>query len=216
MMEGAERGAWLARRAGKLTASRMADAMSYLKGGLPSAKRTGYMKELLAERIADANARHYVSPAMEHGILYESEALMAYEAATGNLVGDPRLVADLGVFDHERIENFAATPDGMLDDGGLIEAKCPTTGVFVDWVLAGKVPDEHKPQMIAQCACTGRRWVEFVAFDPRIKEESRRLFIRRFVPTPEEISHIESEAERFLAELENLFDMLVTAQHEAA
>lgn len=211
MIEHEELGAWLARRAGKLTASRMADAMDFLKGGRPSAKRTGYMKDLLAERIADANARHYVSPAMEHGILYESDALMAYEAATGNLVGDPRLFAELGVFDHERIENFAASPDGMLDDGGLIETKCPTTSTFVDWKLAGVVPEEHKPQMIAQCACSGRKWVDFVAFDPRIREESRRLFIRRFVPTVEEIAAIETAAETFLTELENLFDQFVNA-----
>ena len=29
--------------------------------------------------------------------------------------------------------------------------------------------------MLAQLACTGRKWVEFVAFDPRIRDENKRM-----------------------------------------
>ena len=200
MREGDELAAWLSARAGKLTASRMRDAMDFLKSGAPSAKRTQLMRELLAERLTGHSVRHYVTDAMQHGLEMEADALAAYEAETGTFV------LPAGFYDHPRIDNLGATPDGLLPDGGLIEAKCPTTATFVDWTMAGVVPDEHKPQMIVQIACTGRQWCEFVAYDPRIKDAKRRLFVRRYEPTADEIAAVESAAEAFLAELDRAFD----------
>jgi hypothetical protein len=163
MREGDELAAWLAARAGKLTASRMRDAMSFRKDGKPSAERSQLMRELLAERITGHSVRHYVTDAMQHGLDTEADALAAYEAATGELV------TPAGYYDHPRIDNVGATPDGLLSGDGLIETKCPTTATFIDWTMAGEVPAMHKPQMIIQLACTGRAWCEFVAYDPRIQ-----------------------------------------------
>lgn len=208
MMDDGERAAWLEMRAGKLTASRMADAMDFLKNGKPSKARTDYIKELLAERLADASVRHYVSPAMLHGLEFEDEAKRAYETATADLIDDPRNHAPLGFFHHPRIENFGASPDGMLGRWGLIEIKCPSTTKFIDWRLDGKVPAEHLPQMLAQLACTGRRFVMFCAYDPRIKDPGGRLFVRRFEPKPEEIAAVEAAAEQFVSDLEALWEQL--------
>jgi hypothetical protein len=61
------------------------------------------------------------------------------------------------------------SPDGLVDDG-LIEIKCPNSSTFLSWILAGVVPEDHKPQMALQAACTGRPWVDFVAYDPRMPE----------------------------------------------
>ena len=195
-LEGEALANWLRARAGKLTASRMRDAMDYLKNGQPSAKRTQLMRELLAERMTGDSVQHFVTDAMRWGLEREAEAKAAYEAETGILVGEA------GFFDHPRIDGLGATPDGMLPSRGLIETKCPTTPTFVEWVMAGKVPAEHKPQMCVQLACTGRQWCEFVAFDPRIRDPKRRLFIRRYEPTAEEIAKIEAAAETFLGELD--------------
>lgn len=211
MMTESERAAWLTERAGKLTASRMADAINFRKDGKPGADRINYMKELVAERVSDATARHYVSPEMLHGIEYEDEAKRAYEAATGDLIDDPRTGATLGIFNHPTIEYFAASPDGLLGRDGLIEVKCPTTGTFVDWKLAGVVPDEHHAQMLAQLACTRRRFVVFCAYDPRIIKPAGRLFIRRFEPAPELILDVEQKAQAFLGEVQRMFDLFTQA-----
>lgn len=204
-LEGDQLAAWLRARAGKLTASRMGDALAFRKDGKPAAARVELVKHLLAERMTEESVRHYVTPAMEWGLLNEPEARSMYEAETGIFL------RDAGFFDHPRIENFGATPDALHPDGGLVEFKCPTTGTMIDWILAGVVPEEHKPQMLAQLACTGRKWCEFVAFDPRIKDPRRRLFIRRFSPPPEEIAGIERAAEAFLAEVEAAWEALTTA-----
>lgn len=211
MMTPELRAKWLEARAGRLTASRMADAMDFLKTGKPSKARCDYMKEILAERMTDHTMRHYVSPAMEWGIAHEDDAKMAYEAATGVLITDPWDVTDFGIFYHKRIEYFAASPDGLIDSDGLLETKCPTTGKYLDWMLAGVVPEEHKPQMLAQLACSGRKWCEFVAYDPRMKDPAKRLFIRRYEPSADDIANVEAAAAAFLAEADAMFQLVVEA-----
>lgn len=201
---------WLARRCGKLTASRMPDAMAKLKSGQPAKARSDLQRELLAERMTGSSVPHYVNPAMEWGIAMEDEARDAYEAATGIIVGSPWNDAECGVFDHPDIIDFAASPDGMIDRDGLLEIKCPTTTTFIDWLMAGVVPEQHKPQMTAQIACSGRRWCDFAAYDPRIKDPAKRLMVRRFMPTVEEIKAIEDEAVAFLAELERMEEIMRT------
>jgi predicted phage-related endonuclease len=203
-MNETERAHWLAERAGKLTASRMADAMAVKKDGTPTEARANLMRDLLAERLTGLTVRHFVTPAMEHGLICEDEAWRAYEASTGNFAQPSRF------YEHPTIENFGCTPDREIDADGLGESKCPTTSTFVDWCLKGEVPAKHKPQMLAQLACTGRKWVEFVAYDPRIKSPEGRLFVRRFEPKPEEIEQVEEAARTFLAELDELFFQLTT------
>lgn len=196
-MDETEMGQWLAARAGKLTASRMCDAMAFMKNGKPSESRSKYMRELLAERITGMSIRHFVNDAMQWGLETECEAKQAYEIATGNIVRESWF------YDHPRIDNFGATPDGEIA-GGLIECKCPTTAKYLDWVISGGVPEEHKPQMLAQLACTGRKFVDFVAYDPRVRK-GPNIFIRRFEPTAEDIAKVEAAAEQFLTELEQMF-----------
>ena len=203
-MDGDEKAAWLAARAGKLTASRMADAMDFLKSGQPSAKRIKLMQELLAERLTGLSMPHVVTDAMEHGIEFEDEAVDKFVELTGKDVKLSRF------YEHPTIENFGATPDREMDDG-LIEVKCPSTPKFIQWRINKIVPHEHRPQMIAQLACTGKKWCGFVAYDPRIKEEGKRLFLAKYTPTEEEIAEVEAAARQFLDELDAMFDAFVTA-----
>jgi predicted phage-related endonuclease len=204
-MDDAERAAWLAQRCGKLTASRMRDAISFKKDGTPTVDRANYMRELLAERLTGITARHYMTPAMEWGAQIEPEAKLAYMHETGIRL-EPSTF-----YDHPMIDMCGATPDAEIADGGLAEIKCPTTPTFISWTLAGVVPPEHYPQMLLQLACTGRKWVEFVAYDPRIQDEKRRLFIRRFKPEPDAIALIEAQATQFLAEVDVLWEQFTCA-----
>ena len=197
-------GAWFNARTGKLTASRMKNAMKYLKGGGDSAERKGLKIEILCERLTGDIVDKFVNQAMQWGIEKEPEAKEAYEQRTG------RLIKDVGFVDHSRIEFCGASPDGLVDDG-LIEIKCPTSSTFLNWILAGVVPDDHKPQMALQAACTGRPWVDFVAYDPRMPEP-QRLFVRRYTPTAEEIAEVEAEAVKFLQEVEEMFDQLTQVE----
>lgn len=198
---------WFADRTGCLTASRMAAAMSKLKNGADSADRKALKIEVLAERLTGDVVPHYVTPAMQHGIDTEPAARAAYELHTGVLVEECPFIP------HPAIEYFGASPDGRVGKSLGVEIKCPTTAKFLAWRLAGVVPEEHKPQMIAQCVCAKFDAVEFVAFDPRLPKHLQ-LYVVRYTPTQEERDAVETAAREFLAEVSAMFDQLT--EKEAA
>jgi predicted phage-related endonuclease len=204
MMSPEEKSAWLSARCGKLTASRMCDAMAVLRNGQPAAARTTLLRELLAERVTGYSVPHVVTDAMAWGSEHEDEAVDVFVERYGR---SPRLSR---FYTHPVIENFGATPDRELDDG-LLEIKCPTTAKYLSWVIAGVVPEEHKPQMTAQLLCAGKSWCGFIAYDPRIKDERKRLFMRRYEPTEQERLAVEAAAVQFLRELDDMFDQFVSA-----
>ena len=194
---------WLRERIGCLTASRMADAIDFLKGGKESAKRRGYKIELCAERMTDMAVSRFVTDAMAWGIEREPHARARYEEITGNLV------QPCGFAIHGDIPFFGASPDGLVGEDGLVEIKCPTTATFVEWCAGGIVPPQHEPQMLAQLAVTGRKWVDFFAFDPRVKVRECQSFLRRFEPKAEDIAAVEDAARKFLEETDALFFSIV-------
>lgn len=197
-------GAWLNQRVGCLTASRMADAMAMLKSGKPSESRNKLLIEILAERMTGDAAPHFVNDAMRWGIEQEPMAKSAFEATTGNLLDA------CGFILHPSIEYFGASPDSLLDDDAVVEFKCPTTTTHIGWLLAGVMPDQHKPQVLAQLACTQRSRAVFVSFDPRMPA-ARQLFIKEWTPTAAEIEAVETAAREFLRELDAMFQQLAEA-----
>jgi putative phage-type endonuclease len=206
-MNDAEKAAWLSQRCGKLTASRMADAMDLTAKGADSAKRRALKVELLAERLTGDAVPHFVNSFMQWGLEQEPAAKAAYELASG------QMILPCGFYDHPQIAEFGATPDGLIP-GGVIEFKCPQTTTHITWLLAGGVPEQHKAQILAQLACTGRERAVFVSFDPRIRDERKRLFIAEWVPAKEEIEAVEEAARKFLEEVEQMFQQLT--EREAA
>lgn len=203
MMNAEEKAAWLAQRCGRLTASRMADAMSKLKNGEPSERRIKLMHELLAERLTGFSARHVVTPAMQDGLDFEDEMFDRFVERTGRTLRLSRF------YEHPTVDGLGATPDRELDDG-LVEGKVPQPATFVRWNLAGVVPPEYKPQMIVQCLCANKEWVGFIAYCPWIKDESKQLFMRKFVPTADERASVLAAAIGFLDQLDQLFDQFVS------
>lgn len=201
MMNAEDKAAFLSARCGFLTASNMAKAM----GKKGAAARNGLLRALLAERLTGLNMRNFVTPAMEDGIAYEDEAADKWVELTGR---DLRLSR---IYPHPTIEYFSATPDRELDDG-LVEIKVPTVETYIGWRLDDAVPPEHMPQMAAQLLCTGKAWVGFLAYSPHIKDESKRLFMKRYVPTAEYLAEVETAAVRFLAELDQLFEQFTTGE----
>lgn len=196
--------AWLSARCGHLTASRMADAMAILNSGKPSEARNKLMIEILAERMTGDAMPHYVNDAMRWGAETELLAKEAYQTASGNLLDA------CGFILHPSIEYFGASPDAMLDDDAVVEFKCPTSTTHIGWLLAGVMPDQHKPQVLAQLACTQRTRAVFVSFDPRMPA-NRQLFIKEWTPTAAEIEAVETAAREFLRELDAMFQQLAEA-----
>jgi putative phage-type endonuclease len=188
---------WLFARIGCLTGSRFADAVRRTKTGW-AASRENLLFDLLAERLTGFAKDHFVTEAMQWGLDNEKPACDLYEARSGILL------QPAGFFPHPTIQFFGATPDRMIGTDGLLECKCPTTKTHLQYVIGGKVPAEYEPQMLAEMACSGRQWGEFISYDPRIPGD-KQLFVVRFEPAPAKIKEAEEMAIEFLNELDRMF-----------
>jgi len=191
---------WLAARAGCLTASAIADMLAKTKTG-ESASRANLRARLVAERLTGVPQDSFSSAAMQWGNEQEPFARAAYEIRTGNLVDQTGLVM------HPSIPYAGASPDGLVDDLGLVEIKCPNTATHIEYLLAGTPPKKYQPQMLWQMECTGRHWCDFVSFDPRMPE-SLQLFVVRFERDQARLDEMRSEAIAFLREVEQLIEQL--------
>lgn len=191
---------WFAQRLGKLTASRIADAIAKTKTGW-GASRANYMAQLVAERLTGTQQESYTNAAMQWGTDIEPHARDAYEFRNDATV-DP-----VGFVDHPVIEMAGASPDGLIGDYGLVEIKCPNTATHIETLLGGSVPQKYLLQMQWQMACTRRHWCDFVSFDPRMPEHMR-LFVRRVKREDVLIAGLENDALDFLREVERKVDDL--------
>jgi len=191
---------WFSARLGKVTASRVADVVAKTKSGY-SASRANYMAQLVVERMTNKQAESYSNAAMEWGTEQEPLARAAYEAEVGVLVDE------VGMIDHPTVEMSGASPDGLVGDDGLVEIKCPTTATHIDTLMGEQAPKKYYDQMQWQMACTGRKWCDFVSFDPRMPE-GLQLFVKRVERDDEYIAMLESEVATFLQEVSDKVNKL--------
>jgi putative phage-type endonuclease len=185
--------AWFQARLGKVTASAVADVLAKIKTGV-SASRGNCLIKLAIQRVTSQSEESYTNDAMQWGIDNEDQARVAYEIASG------KFVDQVGFVDHEIIDGFGCSPDGLVDDDGLVEIKCPNSATHWEYFKTKEVPKKYFIQMQAQMSCTGRKWCDFVSFDPRMPERSQLLIIR--VPRDNTfIDLMEAEVMEFLIEV---------------
>jgi hypothetical protein len=67
--------------------------------------------------------------------------------------------------------------------------------------MVGDVPSKYFAQMQWQMACTGRKWCDFVSFDPRMPDEMQ-LFVMRVDRDETWITMAEEAVQEFLSELD--------------
>lgn len=192
--------AWKALRAGKVTASRVADVLSKIKSG-ESAGRKNYRMDLVAERLTGKPADSFTNSAMQWGTEQEPFARIAYETHKGLFVEQVPFV------DHPTIEWFGCSPDGLVAEDGLLEIKSPNTTTHLEYIEIGKSPARYIPQMMCQMACTGRKWCDFVSYDPRLPDDLQ-LFVVRLERDDAYIKDMEAEVVKFLQEVEETLGML--------
>jgi len=186
---------WHAIRLGRVTASRVADIVAKTKTGY-STSRMNYMAQLICERLTGVQGESFSSSAMQWGTDTEPMARAAYEGAVGSLV------IETGFVPHNAIPMAGASPDGLIGDDGLVEIKCPITATHIETLLGQSVPGRYNTQMQWQMACTGRKWCDFVSYDPRMPE-GMQIFIKRVDRDNVAIAELEREVVNFINELDS-------------
>jgi hypothetical protein len=204
---------WFDARCGKVTGSRVADAIAVLKrkkkeDGEPAEAAARYnLKRMIArEVLTGIHVDSFVSKAMEQGIEREPLARTEYELKTG---ADVRLVGFVG---HPTIERGGCSPDGMCGKDGMIEIKCPQPGTHIDYLIGRTVPECYEPQVQWGLACTEREYCDFVSYDPG-QVKRHQLLIVRMYRNEKRIAEMNAVVLKFLDEVDALVKQIEAGEN---
>jgi putative phage-type endonuclease len=186
---------WYKKRLGKVTASKIDCLVKRQKDGKFYASREEYKNQLILEILTGEQLTGFTSAAMQHGIDTEDEAFDSYARTVWATVSKADFVV------HPTIDRAGASPDGYVGDDGLIEIKCPNSYNHLDTLRRGTFDKKYHSQMQWQMACTGRKWVDFVSYDPRVPE-AYRLFVDRVERDDLWIAQANEMVEAFLKEVD--------------
>src|SRR5210317_183348 len=185
---------WFEARLGKVTASRVSDVLATRKGQ-ESTVRAKYKLQLATERLTNKKTDTHMNQAMQDGIEREPMAREIYEKLKDVTV------EEVGFVQHPAIERAGASPDGLVGDDGIIEIKCPIETTHTTNLLERKLPSKYKPQVQFQLSTTGRKWCDFISYNPNF-EPRLQLIVIRVERDDEYIEMLEFEILKFLAEVE--------------
>jgi exodeoxyribonuclease (lambda-induced) len=171
--------AWYEARAGKITASRFADAVSVCKKasgkrkvGDPSATSDGYAADVVMERLSGKPKENVTARVLERGHDLEPVGRRKYEARTKYFVSESGVcVTDDGLFGY--------STDGLVERDGLIEIKCPVDNHKILEIWRTGDISEYMHQMQGGMWITGRRWCDFIMYVPDLESMGKDLYVQR-------------------------------------
>jgi len=199
---------WHRQRAGKITASRFEDAISMKLVGrepnkvlVPTDTRSTYMREIVAAILSGEPKAEINSYSLQWGKDTEPYARQAYEIETGHVVTEAEFIL------HPVHDFIGCSPDGLVGADGGIEMKCPKDpGVHIK-TLAEGMPEEHAGQVQGCMFVTGRKWWDFVSYDPRT-DEPYRLYIQRIERDELYIQRLESGLWKFWQDVQSYLELI--------
>lgn len=147
---------WDIVRIGKFTASTFYDLfMKETTQGFQDA-----LYKVAFERISGVKADSYSNEWMQRGHEYQPLAQEQYELETFNKVHNG------GFF--ELSDWIGASPDGLIDEDGLIEIKCPKYNTQIGYLIDKEVPKKYSWQIHGQLWVTNRAYCDFVSYHPNL------------------------------------------------
>lgn len=183
---------WRAARLGVPSGSKFSSIMA--KGA--GATRATYMKAIALERVTGVREALKSTFAMEQGTEREPFARAHYESITG------ALVEEIGFFMHDTL-TVGVSPDGLVDDKGMTEYKCPLPQTHQDYMRLdkGECPSAYRWQVQGQLWIAEREWCDFASYNPDFPDNAQ-LIVRRVYRDDKAIKELETEVIKFLTEVE--------------
>jgi hypothetical protein len=160
LVQGSEE--WLAARCGLLTASEMKLIITPTLKVASNEKERAHLYELLAQRITRHVEPHYIGDDMLRGMDDEIDARELYAKHYAP-------VTDAGFVTNDKWGfTLGYSPDGLVGDDGLIEAKSRRQKFQVQTIVedmsAGTVPADFVIQCQTGLMVTGREWLDFLSY----------------------------------------------------
>ncbi len=177
---------WLTARRGKITGSRFKDARDKLKGGQPSKACLGYAMDVARERIGGSAPSKFLNAAMRTGAEQEPFARAMYEARTGHMVDEAGFyLSDDAV--------FGLSPDGLVNDNGVIEIKTMVGSDTLFTAVADGDLSAYMDQCLGYLWLLGRQWVDLVLWCPDLNH----MAIHRITRDEDAIEALEADLMAF-------------------
>lgn len=147
---------WYKARLGIPTASAFSKIIA--STGKASTQAGDYMNTLLAEWMAGEPLESWEGNQWtERGHELEQDARSFYEMRNNVDVKQVGFVTN---------DIAGCSPDGLVGEDGGTEFKCPSPGIHVKYLLAGKLPSAYIPQVQGSLWVTERDWFDFVSYHP--------------------------------------------------
>lgn len=128
---------------------------------------------LASERITGHVEDSYTSLDMFRGIIAEPFARDLYSEHHAPVVEVGFLVREFDGF------KIGFSPDGLVDDDGLIEVKAPRAKNHLATIIANTVPLHYMAQCQTGLLVSGRAWIDYVSYCGGMP-----LWVKRVVPDP--------------------------------
>lgn len=196
---------WHAARCGLLTASEVKLILTPTLKIADNEKTRAHVWELAAQRITQYVEPSYIGDDMLRGWEDEAHARATYTAHTG------REVADVGFMTNDAWGfTIGYSPDGRIDEDGLIEIKSRLqkfqVQTVVEWARGQGAPTDFVLQCQTGLLVSGRKWLDFISYSGGM-----RMPIIRVEPDKEIQEAIVAAATAFEAKV-----VEAVAEYEAA
>ncbi len=152
---------WFKARLGVITGSRAI--------GVFRSNNLTLVDEMIAERMTQSVEESFTSKAMEHGVLFEPEALKSYNERTKNSA------QEVGFCVHDKYDWLAVSPDALIFRDniavGAVEIKCPSSKKHIEYIRQNKMPNEYKHQIFHYFIVIDTlQFLDFCSYDPRNRD----------------------------------------------
>lgn len=191
---------WFDVRLGKPSASNLYRWLAVSKrDGKPLKARADYERELMFERTFKKPFEKYNNSAMQEGVDMEAFAREEYSKIK------KLPVVEVGCWYND---SFVASPDGGVQDEGLLEIKWLKDTHWTEVLETGKPLEDHWKQCQGQLFASGRKWCDYVCGNLN----TRKLIILRILPDKEFFKTLEASLKEPLTvqpfDTKNVFDFV--------
>lgn len=185
---------WLIQRGGKFTASMFHEL--FAKDTTQTYKNAIYkvaFERLTGELVESEFQGNYWT---ERGHELEPLAIEEYEKLNNVFVDKTGFI--------QLNDWIGCSPDGLIGDNGVIEVKSPKYSTFMEYLLKEDyLPTNYKWQVYGELLVTGREWVDFVVYYPKMK-----LYVKRYYRDENILKELENQLNSSIEEVQNVMEKL--------
>lgn len=204
---------WHCARLFHFTSSELSKLLTKPKSGEGVSKTAeNYIFDKIAEELTNGTCLDYTqldTKEVRWGHEFEPAARAAYEQRMG-------VEVELCGF-IEYSSSFGGSPDGLVGEDGGIEIKCPyNTANHARTLLLrtpadfNKLHPEYYAQIQGNLLVTGRKWFDFVSYDPRVQNKVFQLKVLRIPRDEKMITEIKAAVDRATMYRDRLLGDLLT------